>query len=80
MEFRFPDATVDLEEVRSSQELREKLEAQRLLLEIGKASVRYRMAAQKDKYLYARCCWKRCPACLKYKWMGSSYQLRSAVN
>ena len=64
--FDFPQTEQEFLMVKSCNDLKEKIERERSFLELTKSSIRYKVVEQKNRYIYARCRWRKCPAVLKY--------------
>lgn len=76
IQFRFPSFDDDLQTVPSLEQLRERLDAIMEVTDVDKMNIRYAYHQPKDTYLYAKCRFKRCSACLRYKRKdGEQYEL-----
>jgi len=67
VEFTFPTSLMELEEVSSLMELRERLVAIARSNSLDDEHLRYRCLLQKTRYVYARCSRKECRASLSYR-------------
>ena len=72
MEFIFPNHVEDFNKVQDNAELERLIREENLLLS---SEIKYRLTLCKQRYLYARCKYKRCRALLSYKLTEGVFQL-----